>query len=136
MAKTLAELDAHWKQQFREPTNNPRPDALARAMNGVLPVEADPMRDPMFMPAEQADQRERVMREINDWSTSTDILAQGGYVTIDGREYRINDVQIWRDRTAYDLLSRGVDVRTIAAGCFLSIDEVKAIAAKYNLPTN
>lgn len=111
----------------------PKRDALEVAMKGVLPV--DPMKDALFLPVEVADQRERVMREINDWSTSTDILAQGGYVTIDGREYRINDVQIWRDRTAYDLLLRGVDVRTIAANCFLTVDEVKSVAAKYNLPT-
>jgi hypothetical protein len=50
--------ERRWREFFADPRNSHRKDALSRAMQGVLPVDGDPLRDPLFLPADVAARRE------------------------------------------------------------------------------
>lgn len=126
-------LEQHWRDAFAK-ESVPHRDALAKALHGVLPVESDPLRDPLFLPAEAAARRESIMSQMQAYEDSTTPCGFDDYIIKDGKHvYRADQYLVWQHRTAYDLLKRGVDVRTIAAHINRDPQWVQDIAEEYHL---
>jgi hypothetical protein len=126
-------LERHWREAFGKETL-PRRDALARAVAGVLPIDGDPLRDPLFLPADVAERRESIMQQMATYEDSSMPCGFNDHDIKDGDHiYRADEYKVWQHRTAYDLLSRGVDVRTIAAMIHREPAWVDEVAREFNL---
>jgi hypothetical protein len=131
---------------------------------GILPVEGDVFRDPLFMSAGKAEYRERIRQAIDNWRNYSNHFSGGydsivyspddpvaAYRNLDPRERE----EIWRqtyagrplsmptleyvqcqERHCYELLLRGVGERQIAAETNLDVLEVREIAGRHNMTTH
>ena len=100
--------ERRWREFFADPRNSHRKDALSRAMQGVLPVDGDPLRDPLFLPADVAARHESVMEQMETYENSSLPAGFHNHVIKDGDHvYCAAEYKVWQHRTAYDLLSRG-----------------------------
>ena len=91
--------EKRWREFFSDPRNNTRRDALERAMRGTLPVDADPMKDPLFMPAEAATRRESIMRQVQTWEESAAPCGFDNPVIVDGDNvYRADEFFVWQTK--------------------------------------
>ena len=112
------------KAGFRPPVKS-RPDALARAVAGVFPVEGDPIKRPSVYGIGALMERQRIRSEVEHGTDG--LLGSGfccggtGYVRdTNGRTYEYRDYVERQHRAAYALLDYGYDIRSVAMKCHLT----------------
>jgi hypothetical protein len=120
----------------------PKPDLnkldKIMALDGIGKVEGNPLLDPLFLPAAQADERERIRNHIRLWrETSSPFSTEYDRIqlTVNGKKesfptWKVVELQ---EQIAYEALQRGANVREAAAMSHLDISEVEAVAARHDM---
>lgn len=120
------------------PLPPPKGDKLERILGLGKEIEGCPLRDPLFLPAQQAAERERIRNHVRLWretsgpfSTDYDQIE----VTVNGKKESVPTWQLvdLQDEIAYEALQRGATVREAAALSHLDVSEVEAVAARHDM---
>ena len=120
-----------------QPAPKPTGDKLDRIMglDGVGKIEGNPLLDPLYLEAGQANERDRVMQRIANWRSSSSPFEHSyDYVKPpNGPSVHTYLFVEQMNRKAYDALVAGATVREVAANCFMTLEEAQAIKDEYNL---
>jgi hypothetical protein len=113
-------------------------DALERAVRNTPLSEhfrkGNPLLDPLFMPDAEFRRRESIMSQMDAYENSSTPAGFINHQIVDGaNSYRADEFLVWQSRTAYELLKRGIDVRTIAAKIHRDVPWVENIARQFNI---
>jgi hypothetical protein len=114
----------------------PKVDALVKAVAGtpLAGVIDNPAVDPLWLSDEQFARRQSIMRQMDDYQNSPMACGFIDHKIIDGgHEYRASEYLVWQHKTAYNLLTRGVDPRAVAAAIHRDVPWIEAIAEKFNI---
>jgi hypothetical protein len=126
-----------WNDEFRKPENNTRPDAVERMFRGTPLANStgDPLRDALFLPAEKAEERERIMAEVDQYEDSATICGIGPdpTVTMNGETFSAYEFVRWQHTMTYELLAKGHDVRSVAVAVHRSPAWVDQVRQDFNL---
>lgn len=118
----------------------PPKDALERAVKGTVLEGAlrvgSPLMDPLFMEAWALADRNRIMREVEDWETRGPFWFGPNCITIKGETLRFQDFIEWQSKMSYELLKRNADPRSIAALVHRPVDWVENVAERFNIISN
>lgn len=125
---------------FLRPTEKPKetPTERAERKMGLQKADDNPLSNPMWLGYDAFEERIRVRKayEIAD-SPGTDWNDYGGggarVELNNGESVSVYDLRLRMDRKAYDLIVAGVDERTIAAMCHMTVSEVQALKARHGI---
>jgi hypothetical protein len=119
----------------------PKPDALEKALRGVMPVgyEGNPLKDPGWRSPEQWDRARLTTMILRDFQDGA--VPEIGAYRRDGADVTLPDgsrVDVWdiienQRRACYDLLRQGVDVQTISAQLMRDEEWIEKIRQDFNL---
>ena len=114
----------------------PKLDAEQKMFKGT-PLEgaaSDPTRDPLWLRPEDLEVRQRVMSEVDAFEHH---YGPCGFFThtvnVDGEAIPAHEFVEMQRRSAYKLLSRGVDARQVAVEVFRPVDWVEALKKEFDL---
>ncbi len=129
-------LEKHWRDAMQQPESR-RPDALARAVAGVMPVDADAdvLRNPLWLSEEEYARRQSVMEQIKLYNSSGWCVTAHDYIDLhDGNPpIKGDDFQVRMHRLAYDMLRNGADIRAVAVASYMTVEAVQDLAQQFNL---
>jgi hypothetical protein len=106
-----------------QPVKVKKPDALAKAMKGSIPVEDNPLSS-QWREAGEVEARRIVMQQLARDEVIN--LANGEWVTTDRFRRAM-------DRKAFDMVQQGATVDDVTHHCFMNEAQVRAIAARHGL---
>jgi hypothetical protein len=131
--KQLAQLAQRQAAEAAKP--KPRKDAYAAMVKNTPLAMGGPLHDPLWMSIEQSDRRRSVMEQMAIYEESSLPAGFVNFKIVDnGRAYDADAYKAWQHRHAYDLLQRGVDVRTVAAQVHRDVPWVEAIRSEFQIP--
>jgi hypothetical protein len=154
-------LESYWREAMKQPAHQlvSKFDLMLQAA-GILPVEGDVFRDPLFQQACKTEYRQRIQQRIANWRQSGPFSTGYDSIVYDPSDpvaacrslSRIEQEDLWRasgpvsmptliyvqcqEELCYQLLSRGVGERQIAADTNLDVLEVREIANRHNITTH
>jgi len=105
---------------------------------GMGQTVGDPLRDPLFLPAAQAEERQRIRDHIRLWREASGPFTyeyDSIQLMINGKKESHPTWQVVErmEQIAYEALTRGANVREAAALSHLDVAEVEEVAARHNI---
>jgi hypothetical protein len=133
----------HWRQlQKAKAAATPKPDALQKALAGVMPIAYDgnPLKDLGWMPVEEYENVRLLRMAWREYEEGW-IPEELGLYSLDGPvatfkngvRVDLNELKAQQHRTAYELLRKGASVEEVSAAIHRPQAWVEAVRQEFNL---
>jgi hypothetical protein len=116
----------------------PRKDPAVEMLKGIglddASIIGHPLRDCLFMPVAEQEERKRIQREVDAFENHPEACGFSTYHVTgpSGQVYRADEWIEMTRRCAYDMLRKGADVRHVAKATFWQPEQVLAFAKEFN----
>jgi hypothetical protein len=117
----------------------PKPDALQKALRGVIGPAGSPLADPRWMEVGAYDERRRILQQLELFNHAGPFAGSAHeYIQFaDGSWTRTADFREEMQRRAYQMLRAGESIEAAAIACYLTTDEARQIAERHGInPTH